>query len=478
MWADVLGTAWLNARPFASYLAFMFVAGVIACYGVIDGNTILIVGAMAVSPDLLPITAISVGIVGRRPTLAGRALLTLALGLAVASAAAAIFALAQDQFDLIPAGFDLQETGVLGSLTSVNDETIAVALAAGVAGMLALETRASSGVGVAISVTTIPAAAYLGVAAGLGEFDGVRRRTGRARHERRDDGGGRGRHARTSRCALASQRPHAASRRPLKASAGEGAPSNHLQRVAARVLALGDTGAAYGAPSCRRSWRSAAASPSVSAVPSSKSREPSPGCRQPHCVRRQPRRRRNSRSRISRRSSPFTSPPRTPTRDASPFRTPPASRGTSLQRTWFGAFRSACLRPRQGGFGSDGPANRDWRLQTSSTMRSNRGMTRSCSAARSAGHPHAEQHRGRGLVRATVRAGPASALSRTTSYRSRSTTASSGGAGNAYSSRRATSAAASRAWAMASANRAWSAGRASTSTVAASVRPSACSMSP
>ena len=37
--------------------------------------------------------------------------------------------------------------------------------------MLAVETRASAGVGVAISVTTIPAAAYLGVAAGLGEAD-------------------------------------------------------------------------------------------------------------------------------------------------------------------------------------------------------------------------------------------------------------------------------------------------------------------
>jgi hypothetical protein len=35
--------------------------------------------------------------------------------------------------------------------------------------MLALETRASSAVGVAISVTTIPASAYFGVAAGLGE---------------------------------------------------------------------------------------------------------------------------------------------------------------------------------------------------------------------------------------------------------------------------------------------------------------------
>ena len=90
--------------------------------------------------------------------------------MAIASGAAAIFALAQDRLDLIPSGFDLHEAGVLGSLTSVNDETIAVALAAGVAGMLALETRASSAVGVAISVTTIPAAAYLGVAAGLGEF--------------------------------------------------------------------------------------------------------------------------------------------------------------------------------------------------------------------------------------------------------------------------------------------------------------------
>jgi uncharacterized hydrophobic protein (TIGR00271 family) len=171
VWADVIGTAWLNARPIARYLAFMFVAGVIASYGVIDNNVILIVGAMAVSPDLLPITAIGVGIVAQRPGLAGRALLTIAVGLGVASAAAAISAFLQDELDLIPSGFNIEETGVLGSLTSVNNETIVVAFVAGVAGMLALETRASSGVGVAISVTTIPAAAYLGVAAGLGELE-------------------------------------------------------------------------------------------------------------------------------------------------------------------------------------------------------------------------------------------------------------------------------------------------------------------
>ena len=171
VWADVMGTAWLNARPIARYLAFMFVAGVIGGYGVIDDNSILIVGAMAVSPDLLPITAIGVGIVARRLGLAARALLTLAVGLGVAVLAAALASFFQDQLDLIPSDFNIEVTGALGGLTTVSNETIAVALVAGVAGMLALETRASSGVGVAISVTTIPAAAYLGVAAGLRETD-------------------------------------------------------------------------------------------------------------------------------------------------------------------------------------------------------------------------------------------------------------------------------------------------------------------
>jgi uncharacterized hydrophobic protein (TIGR00271 family) len=171
VWADVIGTAWLNARPIARYLAFMLVAGVIGGYGVIDNNSILIVGAMAVSPDLLPITAIAVGIVGRQARLAIGALLTVTVGLGAAGVAAAISTWIQNEFDWIPSSFNIQLTGVLGGLTAVSNETIAVALVAGIAGMLALETRAASGVGVAISVTTIPAAAYMGVAAGLGELD-------------------------------------------------------------------------------------------------------------------------------------------------------------------------------------------------------------------------------------------------------------------------------------------------------------------
>jgi hypothetical protein len=55
--------------------------------------------------------------------------------------------------------------------THVSATTILIAFAAGVAGMLAVESRASAAVGVAISVTTIPASAYPGVAIGVGELD-------------------------------------------------------------------------------------------------------------------------------------------------------------------------------------------------------------------------------------------------------------------------------------------------------------------
>jgi uncharacterized hydrophobic protein (TIGR00271 family) len=168
IWTDVLGQARANARPVARYLIFMVAAGVIAGFGVIEANQILIVGAMAVSPDVLPITAACVGLVSRRGRLVARALVTLVLGMAATCLSATGITLFLDLFGLMPSNFEVGESALSG-LTTVNSSTIGVALAAGVAGMLALETRASAAVGVAISVTTIPAAAYLGVAAGVGE---------------------------------------------------------------------------------------------------------------------------------------------------------------------------------------------------------------------------------------------------------------------------------------------------------------------
>jgi uncharacterized hydrophobic protein (TIGR00271 family) len=168
VWVEVLGEARANARPIGRFLVLMAIAGVIAGLGVIQANGIFIVGAMAVSPDLLPICAGVVGIVGLRPRLAARALLTLLVGMALAATVAGVMAALLDVSDLIPADYSL-ESGGIGSLSHVDYTTILIAFVAGIAAMLSFETRASAAVGVAISVTTIPAAAYLGVSIGVGD---------------------------------------------------------------------------------------------------------------------------------------------------------------------------------------------------------------------------------------------------------------------------------------------------------------------
>ena len=82
VWADLLSQAGLNARPFACFLLFMAIAGVIAGFGVIYANVTLVVGAMAISPDALPVTAAATAL-GAQAVAAGpgRAVIALVSGL-------------------------------------------------------------------------------------------------------------------------------------------------------------------------------------------------------------------------------------------------------------------------------------------------------------------------------------------------------------------------------------------------------------
>jgi uncharacterized hydrophobic protein (TIGR00271 family) len=169
VWADLLGQARVQARAPGRYFVLMAAAGVVAAFAVLNESSVLIVGAMAISPDLLPVVAACTGIVLWRRRLAARGLGTLAAGLAVAGLFAAAMTGLLRVFDWLPPAFSLSE--IPASQTHVGVSTILIALVAGVAGMVAMETRASAAVGVAISVTTIPAAAYLGVALGLGQLD-------------------------------------------------------------------------------------------------------------------------------------------------------------------------------------------------------------------------------------------------------------------------------------------------------------------
>src|SRR5262245_53387404 len=90
IWADVLGQARTQARAPARYLVLMAAAGVIAGLAVINDSATLTVGAMAISPDLLPVTATCTGLVFGRLRLVRRGLLALIAGLATAGLLTAV----------------------------------------------------------------------------------------------------------------------------------------------------------------------------------------------------------------------------------------------------------------------------------------------------------------------------------------------------------------------------------------------------
>jgi uncharacterized hydrophobic protein (TIGR00271 family) len=171
IWADLIAEARTTSRPAVRYLVLMAVAGVIAAFGVLQASGILIVGAMAVSPDLLPVAGICVGLVARRPRLFARSLGTLAIGLLTSGVVAFLLTAFLEGIGWL--GSTEPSGTFLGTLISVDLSSVIIAAAAGIAAMLSFETRAQSAVGVAISVTTIPAVSYFGVALAVGHVSGA-----------------------------------------------------------------------------------------------------------------------------------------------------------------------------------------------------------------------------------------------------------------------------------------------------------------
>jgi hypothetical protein len=85
VWAEIASRVAGHSRLAGIYVLYMVASGVVAGVGVLTGSSILVVGAMALSPDLLPISAAAVGLLERRWRLMTRALATLVAGMTVAS---------------------------------------------------------------------------------------------------------------------------------------------------------------------------------------------------------------------------------------------------------------------------------------------------------------------------------------------------------------------------------------------------------
>ena len=170
VWEEVEARTSENVELSASFLAFMVLAMLIAAVGILTDQLLLIIGAMVVGPEFGPIAGLSVAIVQRQPDVAKRSFLALAVGFPVGITLSFAFVLALDALDRIPEDFSQAEHPFTDFISSPDEFSVIVAALAGVAGILSL-TNAKSGalVGVLISVTTIPAAANIGVAAALGD---------------------------------------------------------------------------------------------------------------------------------------------------------------------------------------------------------------------------------------------------------------------------------------------------------------------
>lgn len=166
VWEEVSSRTSEDATLSGSFLAFMVLATLIAAVGIYLDSAILIVGAMVVGPEFGPLAAFSVAVVHRRRREALRSLGALVVGFPVAITAAWLATLAFRATGTAPEDFDLATHGLADVISSPDELSFFVAFCAGIAGTISLTTAKSGAlIGVLISVTTIPAAANIGVSA-------------------------------------------------------------------------------------------------------------------------------------------------------------------------------------------------------------------------------------------------------------------------------------------------------------------------
>lgn len=171
IWDELLTTTGEESRLNPVFLAFLTIACLLAAVGVIIDSPVTIVGAMVVSPDFGPLSALAVAIVSRRRDLATRAFLALSIGFPLAMVVTAGLALIARLCGLFDAN-SLSHIQQVAFVYQVGPFSVIVALLAGAAGMIALTSQKSGAlIGVFISATTVPAAGFAMVAAVTGQWD-------------------------------------------------------------------------------------------------------------------------------------------------------------------------------------------------------------------------------------------------------------------------------------------------------------------
>ena len=172
VWADVTQRAYAESELNWTYLAFMTLATLLASIAIVVDSQVLIIGAMVLGPEFVPIAALGLALVRRRGTLFGLAVRTLLVGFGVAIALTTVAAFAARALGWVVTEDVTGERPGTDFIYSPDKWSFIVALIAAAAGVLSLTSAKVGGLsGVFISVTTVPAAGNvaLGIAFGAGD---------------------------------------------------------------------------------------------------------------------------------------------------------------------------------------------------------------------------------------------------------------------------------------------------------------------
>lgn len=152
------------------YVTMTIISAVVATAGLLLDSPAVVVGSMVIAPLIGPALAASVGTVTEDRDLFTDGIKYQALGVALAIASAAIFAWFVRTTNLVPPSLDVAQLAEVSERLRPDILALAIALAAGIAGILSLATGVSVAlVGVMIAAALIPpaAAAGIGIAYGL-----------------------------------------------------------------------------------------------------------------------------------------------------------------------------------------------------------------------------------------------------------------------------------------------------------------------
>ena len=147
-----------------SWYILLALAGVIGAVGIMTNSTILIVGAMVVGPEYSAIIAVAMGIERHDRAAIWRGLRALVVGFLIAIVVTFVFSLFIRLTGDTPDAYRDGVRPVSDLINSPDLFSVVIAVVAGIIGVVSLtEARAGALIGVFISVTTIPAAADIGL---------------------------------------------------------------------------------------------------------------------------------------------------------------------------------------------------------------------------------------------------------------------------------------------------------------------------